>query len=86
MLKSGGFESALDGTVLYLKDDERAVLREFGAELGKSLREEQLRLCAYTTERLKSYCDKCTAELPKQVKLAETLSLLCGLMAAILLL
>jgi len=79
------FTSALEGMELYINADEKNVLSEFGSGLGKSLREEQLRLCAYTSERLKSSCDKCTAELPKQVKLAETLSLLAAFMAVILL-
>jgi len=85
-LKSGqSFTDALDEVKLYIEADEFEVLREFGTGLGRSGLEEQLRLCEYTSERLKKAYDSCSGELAKKIKLANSLSLLAALMAMILL-
>ena len=84
LINGSEFCGALNEIELYINDEERRLLYDFGAALGKSGREEQLKLCRYTIERLKAAYDKCIAELPKQTKLAETLGLLSALMAAVL--
>ena len=86
-LKKGtSFEAALESLPLTIDKSDRALLSEFASTLGRVSKDEQLRSCKYTSEQLKIRCDRCSAELPKKVKLAENLSLLAGLMVVLLLL
>jgi len=84
--KGTSFEIALESVPLHIDKSDRILLGEFASTLGRVSRDEQLRSCKYTAEQLKSRCDRCSAELPKKVKLAENLSLLAGLMVVLLLL
>ncbi len=84
--QTADFEQSLAESKLHLKPSELATLTDFAQNLGKSSRDEQLRLCRYTEERLKSDCESSHRDLDKRVKVAESMGLCVGLMAFIALL
>lgn len=83
LIKAGtdGFCEALKICVLPEKVFE--ILNEYGSELGKSDREQQLHNCSYTLNMLKCEAEKIRDELPKQIKLCNSLSIAAGLMIVI---
>ena len=64
------FKTLLGGTKLFLREDVCRLLEDFGACLGGSYREEQLRCCDYYLTRLCPYCDKLRAELQGRERMA----------------
>ena len=62
------------------------MLADFGAQLGSSYREEQLRCCDYFLERLIPCCDLLRAELPRRERMALILPMAIAAMLVLLLL
>ena len=86
-LRAGeSFGAALNDGSLCLDGETGALLRDFSASLGRTGQEEQLSLCEYTLGRLRGLYEGMREELPKKTRLSETLGLLAGTMAVILLL
>lgn len=94
MQKGSSFETAWSAALTALmrseptlsrfNDTEKATLLEFGQELGKSGREAQLSHIDLTICRLEEHCASAKAALGKG-RLYQTLGVMCGAMAAIIL-
>ena len=80
------FNALLHGTRLYVPENMCRLLADFGAQLGSSYREEQLRCCDYFLERLIPCCDALRAELPKRERMALILPIAISAMLVLLLL
>lgn len=80
------FDALLHGTRLYVPEEMCRLLSDFGAQLGSSYREEQLRCCDYFLERLIPCCDLLRAELPKRERMALMLPIAISAMLVLLLL
>lgn len=80
------FNAVLHGTRLYVPEEMCRLLADFGAQLGGTYREEQLRCCDYFLERLIPCCDALRAELPKRERMALILPMAIAAMLVLLLL
>ena len=80
------FNALLKGARLYVPEEMCRLLADFGAQLGSSYREEQLRCCDYFLERLIPCCDRLRAELPKRERMALILPMAISAMLVLLLL
>ena len=80
------FLTLLKRTKLYIPEEMCRLLRDFGAQLGSSYREEQLRSCDYFLERLIPCCDRLRCELPRREKLMLLLPVALAAMLVLLLL
>ena len=80
------FNALLHGTRLYVPEEMCRLLVDFGAQLGSSYREEQLRCCDYFLERLIPCCDALRTELPKRERMALILPIAVSAMLVLLLL
>lgn len=80
------FKALLTGTRLYLPEELCRLLADFGAQLGSSYREEQLRCCDYFIERLTPGVDLLRAELPKRERVALILPMAISAIMILLLL
>lgn len=73
------------GAAPYLDPETCRLLERFSREIGSSYREEELRLCDFCIQALRSHRDVLAAEHPARIKLGVTLSLSAALGAIILL-
>lgn len=80
------FGALLRETRLYVPEEMCRLLADFGAQLGSSYREEQLRCCDYFLERLIPCCDLLRAELPRRERMALILPMAIAAMLVLLLL
>ena len=80
------FKAVLGSTRLYLPEEMCRLLADFGAQLGSSYREEQLRCCDYFLERLVPCCDSLRTELPKRERMALILPMAIAAMLVLMLL
>ena len=79
------FDALLDGTTLLLTPPMCELLIAFGADLGTSYREDQLRCCDYYITRFAPLCERMREELPRRMRLALLLPLALALSLALLL-
>lgn len=92
-LQNCGFTKHLDGGIFYAAkksgllaaDEEVELIRAFDEKIGKGTAEESEKLCSYTISRLKSIEDKLRRELPEKQKVYNTVSVLAGVSAVIIL-
>ena len=76
--------TALDTTTFNFDDSIKELLYNFGHEIGKSMKDEQLTNCSYTIEQLQIQYNYIISDLPKKVKLCTSLSLMTGLSIVII--
>ncbi len=84
-LREGGFSYALEKCKdkIYLDTERINMLANFGEELGKSYREEQIECCDYYIGELENAYTKTRDEQPRRAKLYRSLLLTGGLMVII---
>ena len=81
-----GYEEALRASFHRLTPASYRLLLRFGEGIGRSYREEQLRLCDESIRTLSEQTDRVREEAPNKQKVYRTLTLCCALMALLLLL
>ncbi len=86
-MRSSGYISALYKlkNILALKDDVFVLLSDFGSELGKSMSEDQIRLCERYIHMIDEKVKETEKEMPTKIKLAGALSAAAAAMWIIML-
>lgn len=79
------FDTLLQRAAPHLDSEAYRLLESFSRELGGTYREEELRLCDFCIQALRTRRDALAAEHPARVKLGVTLSISAAMGAVILL-
>ncbi len=80
-----GWKKTLEGNnELYFPDNVSEILKQFGATLGKSGKDEQLSLCEYYIGLLESEYKKMESDAPQKMKITMALGVSAGIMLVIL--
>jgi len=80
----GGIYFAAKESGLLLGDDEREVMRSFSEKIGTGTVEESVKLCSYTSSRLRTIEEHLRHDLPDKQRVYRTISLLAGASAVIM--
>ena len=84
-LRNGDWNTALDDTVFGFDNNIKEILYNFGRDLGKKMRDDEINNCDYTIEQLRIHYNTLKSDLPKKNKLCTSLSLMAGLSMIIIL-
>lgn len=84
-LRTSGWKIAIDNSIFYFNSNIKELLSNFGNELGKSMKQDQIINCTYTIEQLEIQYQNAKSELPKRTKLYNSLSLMAGISIIIIL-
>ena len=79
------FASFLDSCDLALSTQEKSVLFDFAADLGRKFRDEQVRSCTLCADRLDELSKNAELQLPKRRKVTYTL-FICSALALVIIL
>lgn len=82
---STGIYTAAKNSGLLTGDEEAKLIRNFDEKIGKGSADESEKLCSYTVSRLKSIEEKLRQELPEKRRVYNTVSILAGASAVIIL-
>lgn len=84
-IRAGDWRSAISGTSFNFDDNTKELLLNFGNEIGKSHKDDQINNCKYIIEQLEIHYITYKSELPKKIKLCTSLSMMAGLSIVIIL-
>ena len=84
-LRDSDWNTAIEGTAFSFDNNIKEILCNFGIELGKKMKDDEINNCDYTIEQLRIHYNTLKSELPKKNKLCTSLSLMAGLSTVIIL-
>lgn len=83
-LRDDVYKAALESGMLS-GDEERQIMLEFSDKLGSGTSENMVKLCAYTSARLRAVSEKLKADLPEKRRVYRAVSALAGVSVVIML-
>ncbi len=84
-LGSGVYTAAWESGLL-MGNEEREIIKDFSDKIGGGSVDDMVKLCTYTSSRLKSVSDRLNRDLPDKRRVYHTVSILTGASAVIILL